>query len=352
MGKEVEPLAPLEMVEKEWSIRKNSPRKNDEFISGLDQMRTPASHGNTTVIESDLSSTKKVSQVRVAHTVNCSNKKPLRKKEIWGARGYRKRKRSRSSITFIKRFDEPEAENEHESDIEIVSCSDTEATEDYASPADMQSRSNSFRDRRNSNITNEQLSPSSRRKSIQDISNEQLSPSGRRKSIQDIANEQLSPSGRRRSIQDEDKQDTLSVHERTPTSSSRKVSPSRSPDPTSNQSDKKLCHTPKSQDTLLAISPSRSQDVAMTSPNRSQSIENRSDVIESTSLSESKPTSTAFVTPSSPRTHEAVVECDSGVGSSVDSNGDSVDSVEQAKQLAGQVNIFTLLLHYLSIIYK
>ncbi|KAJ8305474.1 LOW QUALITY PROTEIN: hypothetical protein KUTeg_016019 [Tegillarca granosa] len=301
-GKEVEPLAPLEMVEKEWSIRKNSPKKNDEFLSGLDQ-RKLALHDNTPVLDSDLSSGKKGSIVRASQIVHCSNKKPLKKKEIWGAKGYRKRKRSRNSISFIKRF-EPDEENEHESDIEIVSCSETEAIEDHASPADMQGHSNSFRDRRNSNITNEQHSPT----------------------------------GRRKSTLDDDKQDTLSVHERTPTSSSQKVSPSRSPDPSS-QSDKKLNHTPKSQDTLMATSPNRSQDVAMTSPNRSQTIENKSDAIESTSLSESKSTSTAFVTPSSPCTHEAVVECDSGVGSSVDSNGDSVDSVEQAKQLSGQKNV-------------
>ncbi|KAJ8306557.1 hypothetical protein KUTeg_017102 [Tegillarca granosa] len=262
-GKEVEPLAPLEMVEKEWSIRKNSPKKNDEFLSGLDQ-RKLALHDNTPVLDSDLSSGKKGSIVRASQIVHCSNKKPLKKKEIWGAK-------------------------------------ETEAIEDHASPADMQGHSNSFRDRRNSNITNEQHSPT----------------------------------GRRKSTLDDDKQDTLSVHERTPTSSSQKVSPSRSPDPSS-QSDKKLNHTPKSQDTLMATSPNRSQDVAMTSPNRSQTIENKSDAIESTSLSESKSTSTAFVTPSSPCTHEAVVECDSGVGSSVDSNGDSVDSVEQAKQLSGQ----------------
>ena len=291
-GMDIEETSPLELVEKQWavekSLKKNSPMKSP------DRDFTSADEGEAIVKRLTSSSKKKTPSCRRANSGDdCSGsaKKSSSKRDIWGSSGYRCRKKKR-----VFRSESRHREGRlPDSGAKETRFSDTD---DY----DVDEA-----------IARHKVSPSSK------PSGKSPEPSGRRNSV--------SSTGRRNSVSNRSREN--SVNRDIPRS---RQSTSRSPTRySSGKSDKS--RSSKSPERL----PSAKTQVSHgpSSPKYNE----LSVVVEN--IAPNKPAQGK----SSPRVGTSKpMETDSGISSSVDSNGDSVDSVEHAKQLAEQVKI-THILH-------
>lgn len=281
-GMDIEETSPLELVEKQWavekSLRKTSPVKSS------DRGFTSADEGEA-LVKRLTSSSKKNSQqsCRKANSgddCSGSTKKSSSKRDIWGSSGYKSRKKKR---VF-------RSESRHR-EIKII---DSGAKETRFSDTDDYDVDEA--------IAKHQLSPCK-------TSGKSSESSGRRNSVS-------SSTGRRNSISNRSRENSVSRD-----IPSSEQSSSRSP--TRHLSGK----SDKSRSPERLPSPKTHVSQGPSSPKYNE----LSVVVENIS------TNKTAQGKSSPRVGTTKpLETDSGISSSVDSNGDSVDSVEHAKQLAEQ----------------
>ncbi|XP_076098505.1 ATPase family AAA domain-containing protein 2-like isoform X2 [Mytilus galloprovincialis] len=294
-GLDIENTSPLEQVEKQWavekSIRKGSPEKTPE------KRDNSASDGEA-VIKQLTSSKKKPHSCRKAISGDdCSRsvKKPLAKKDIWSSSGYRSRRKKRNPLSASPSKDSQFSD----SGVKDSRFSDTD---DY-DVSEVIANCNSSPASKTSGKSPEQEEKSS----------------GRRNSV--------SSTGRRSSISSRSRDRSKDRFE-SPHRQSSSKSPTRNT--SGKSSDRRRSKSPDRQSTSKETSghPTLKKHTPSSQKGGEKNLE-LSVVVENISPNKSGKMSPRVGT-------TKPMETDSGISSSVDSNGDSVDSVEHAKLLASQ----------------
>lgn len=295
-GLDIENTSPLELVEKQWSVeksvRKASPEKSPE--------KGDNSASESEAIIKQLTSSKKKQQhsCRKANSGDdCSRavKKPHAKKDIWSSSGYRSRRKKRNPLSASPSKDSQFSD----SGVKDSRFSDTD---DY----DVSEV-----------IANSNLSPSSKTSGKSPELEEKSS--GRRNS--------MSSTGRRSSISSRSRDRSKDRFD-SPHRQSSSKSPTRNT--SGKSSDRRRSKSPDRQSSSKETSghPTLKKYTTSSQKGGEKNLE-LSVVVENISTNKSGKMSPRVGT-SKP------METDSGISSSVDSNGDSVDSVEHAKLLASQ----------------